>query len=356
MRLAKLQTQLSAGQSLLITEPSNIRYLSSFTGSAASLLLTQEQAFLITDYRYTAIAQSQCAGQPLTIICRDRAHEPFAACIERLQPKQQQLFCEFDHLTVDLFQQLQQCMPAVSLQAAPNWLAQMRACKDAGELAATREAVLIAEQALDWLLPQVRLGMTELQLATLLEQKLFELGAEALAFPTILLSGPRSALPHGKPSDRVLQHGDWLLLDFGAQVRGYRSDITRTYVLGAASANQRDFYQTVLQAQLAALAVAGPGVSGHDVNAAARQVLAASPYADYAGEGIGHGTGLVLHEYPLMREGCEALLQPGMVVTIEPGLYQSGFGGVRIEDDILITDSGIEILTKSTKELSILCN
>ncbi|MDP4534641.1 Xaa-Pro peptidase family protein [Alkalimonas collagenimarina] len=356
MRLQHLQQQLGSCQSLLITEPSNIRYLSGFTGSAASLLLTPQQAFLITDYRYTAIAQSQCAGQPLAIICRDRAHESLAACIARLHPTQQQLLCEFDHLTVGFFQQLQQCLPAVSLKAAPNWLAQMRACKDADELAATRQAVTIAEQALGWLLPKIQLGMTELQLATLLEQKLFELGAEALAFPTILLSGPRSALPHGKPSERVLQHGDWLLLDFGAEVRGYRSDMTRTYVLGAASTSQRDFYQTVLQAQLAALAVAGPGVSGHTVNAAAQQVLAASPYADYAGEGIGHGTGLVLHEYPLMREGCDAILQAGMVVTIEPGLYQAGFGGVRIEDDILITETGIEILTQSPKELTILCN
>lgn len=355
MRLQQLQAYLSNGQSMLITDPWNIRYLTGFSGNAASLLLDRQQAFLVTDYRYTAIAKSECAKHPINVICRDRSRESLGACIHRLIPNSEQLLCDLNHLTVSLYQQLQADMPAVLLKSTPDWLAQMRACKDAEELAVTREAVLIAEQALDWLLPQVRLGMTELQLATLLEQKLFELGAEALAFPTILLSGPRSALPHGKPSDRALQHGDWLLLDFGAQVRGYRSDITRTYVLGAASASQRDFYQTVLQAQLAALAVAGPGVSGDAVNAAAQQVLAASPYADYAGEGIGHGTGLVLHEYPLMREGCDALLQPGMVVTIEPGLYQPGFGGVRIEDDILITDSGIEILTQSPKELTILC-
>lgn len=356
MRLQQLQTQLTTGQSLLISEPWNIRYLSGFTGTAGSLLLDQDQCYLITDYRYTSIAETECASQPIHIICRDRSRELLGACIQRLQPNLQQLLCEFDHLTIGLYQQLQEDMPAVFLKSAPNWLAQMRACKDHAELAATREAVSIAEQALAWLLPQVQLGMSELQLATLLEDRLFALGAEALAFPTILLSGARSALPHGKPSDRILQHGDWLLIDFGAQVRGYRSDITRTYVLGEASAAQRDFYQTVLNAQQSALAAAGPKVSGDAVNAAANQVLSASPYAAYVGEGIGHGTGLVLHEYPLMRDGCEALLKPGMIVTIEPGLYQPGFGGVRIEDDILITDTGIEILTKSSKDLTILCN
>lgn len=355
MRIQQLQQRLGKGQSLLLTEPANIRYLSGFTGTAAYLLLTHSQVFLITDYRYTAMAQSECADKALIIICRDRAKESLAACIDRLLLKLQQLLADFAHLTVATLRELEQQMPALRIKAAPNWLAEMRACKDATELAATRQAVQIAEQALAWWLPQVQLGMTEASLATLLEEKLFALGAEALSFPTILLSGPRSALPHGKPSERQLQYGDFLLLDFGAVVAGYRSDITRTYVIGEASERQRAFYQAVLQAQQAALAAAGPGVSGHAVNAAAQQVLQASGFGEYAGEGIGHGTGLVLHEYPLMREGCEVALQPGMVVTIEPGLYQDGFGGVRIEDDILITSSGIEILTKSPKELTILC-
>ena len=355
MRIQHLQQRLGSGQSLLITEPANIRYLCGFTGSAGCLLLSASQLFLITDYRYTAMAQSECGDKPLTIICRDRAHETLAACIDRLLPNQQQLLVEFAHLTVAALRELEQQMPALNISAAPNWLAEMRACKDEVELAATRQAVHIAEQALAWWLPQVQLGMTEQSLATLLEDKLFALGAEALSFPTIVLSGPRSALPHGKPSERQLQRGDCLLLDFGAIVAGYRSDITRTYFIGEASERQRAFYQAVLQAQLAALAIAGPGVSGHAVNAAAQQVLQASGFGEFAGEGIGHGTGLVLHEYPLMREGCEVRLQAGMVVTIEPGLYQDGFGGVRIEDDILITDSGIEILSQSPKELTILC-
>ncbi|WP_423185866.1 M24 family metallopeptidase [Alishewanella sp. d11] len=355
MRLLKLQQYLTMHHALLISEPANIRYLCGFTGSAGSLLLTKEAIFLITDYRYTATATEECTGQPLHIICRDRANESLAECIGRLTITSKTLFIEPNHLTIALFQELTDTLTQFNILNIPNWLAEMRACKDETELAATRQAVQIAEQALAWWLPQVQPGMTEASLATLLEEKLFALGAEALSFPTILLSGPRSALPHGKPSKRQLQRGDFLLLDFGAVVAGYRSDITRTYFIGEASERQRAFYQAVLQAQQAALAVAGPGVSGHAVNAAAQQVLQASGFGEYAGEGIGHGTGLVLHEYPLMREGCEVALQPGMVVTIEPGLYQDDFGGVRIEDDILITSSGIEILTKSPKELTILC-
>lgn len=355
MRIQQLQQQLGKGQSLLLTEPANIRYLSGFTGSAAYLLLTRSQVFFITDYRYTAMAQSECADQPLAIICRDRAKESLAACINRLLPEQQQLLADFSHLTVAMLRDLEQHMPALRIEAAPQWLAEMRACKDATELAATRQAVQIAEQALAWLLPQVQPGMTEASLATLLENQLFALGATALSFPTILLSGPRSALPHGKPSARQLQRGDFLLLDFGAEVAGYRSDITRTYLIGEPSERQCAFYQTVLQAQQAALAIAGPGISGHAINAAAQQVLQASGFGEFAGEGIGHGTGLVLHEYPLMREGCDTLLKAGMIVTIEPGLYQPGFGGVRIEDNILITENGIEILTQSPKQLTVLC-
>ncbi|KKO45627.1 hypothetical protein WG68_09600 [Arsukibacterium ikkense] len=353
MRLSQLR-QLMADlqyQALLLTEPINIRYLAGFSGSAASLLITPQQQFLITDYRYTEQAAEQCPA--MQIICRDRSRQSLGQCLAPLLRGIDTLHLEYQHLPVSQFLQLQQELPC---QLAPglNLTEQLRACKDHTELASVRQAVAIAEQALAWLLPQLKPGMTEAAAAALLEQQLFALGAEALAFPTILLSGARSALPHGKPGGGQLQHGDWLLIDFGAEVGGYRSDISRTYVIGAATPLQRDFYQTVLCAQQAALAIIGPGVTGDAVNAAAAAVLAASPYADFAGEGIGHGTGLVLHEYPLMRKGCDAVLQPGMVVTVEPGLYKPGFGGVRIEDNILITERGYELLTTSPKQLTVL--
>lgn len=356
MRLTKLR-QLMAQldyQALLLTEPLNIRYLSGFSGSSASLLITAERQFLLTDYRYTEQAQTECAG--FDIICRDRSVQSLGQCIAALlRPLPvNRLQLEYGHLSVELFSQLQHDLP-LTLSPSTNLTEQLRACKDPHELKCLRQAAAIADQALAWLLPQLQLGMTEREAADLLQHKIYALGADELAFPTILLSGERSALPHGKPGQRRFQHGDFVLLDFGARVEGYRSDMTRTVVLGQASAEQQQFYQTVLNAQQAALAAVKPGISGHQLNQIAQAVLTDSPYTAYVGEGLGHGVGLALHEYPLMRRGCEVLLQPDMVVTIEPGLYKPGFGGVRIEDDIVITDTSIEILTKSPKELTILC-
>lgn len=354
-RILQLQQHLTAQTALLISDPLNIRYLSGFTGSSGYLLLAHRSCRLITDYRYLQQAQQECVVG-VTVICRDRARESLAACIRRLLPAEvRALALEFHHQTVQSFQTLQQELPALTFSDWPAPVERQRACKDAAEIALIRQAVAIAERALAQTLPQIRLGMTEAQVAAILEQQLYANGAEGLSFPTILLSGERSALPHGKPGTRPLAQGDFLLIDFGAMVQGYRSDITRTYILGQASAEQIAFYQTVYQAQQAALAALRPGIRAELVNEAAADVLQRSPYAPYAGEGIGHGVGLFLHEYPLMRLGCEAILQSGMVVTIEPGLYQPGFGGVRIEDDVLITADGIEVLTQAPKELTILC-
>ncbi|GAB2932151.1 M24 family metallopeptidase [Rheinheimera gaetbuli] len=352
MRLGKLR-QLMAQlnyQALLLTEPLNIRYVSGFSGSSASLLITAERQFLITDYRYTEQAQAECAG--VDIICRDRSAQSLGQCLAELLQHQpiNRLHLEYGHLSVELFWQLQHDLP-LTLSPATNLPEQLRACKDPHELNCLRRAAAIADTALAWLLPQLQVGMTERAAADLLQQKIYALGADELAFPTILLSGERSALPHGKPSQRRFAVGDWILLDFGARVEGYRSDMTRTVVLGQASAEQQQFYQTVLNAQQAALAAVKPGISGQQLDQIAQAVLTASPYAAYVGEGLGHGVGLALHEYPLMRRGCEVVLQPDMVVTIEPGLYKPGFGGVRIEDDIVITQQGYQLLTQSPRQL-----
>ena len=352
MRLSKLRQMMASldYQALLLTEPLNIRYLSGFTGSSASLLITTEQQFLITDYRYTEQAQTECAG--FTIVCRDRSAQSLGKCIAQLLAPLpvNRLQLEYGHLSVELYLQLQHDL-ALSLSPATNLPEQLRACKDPHELKCLRQAAAIADSALAWLQPQLQLGMTEREAADLLQQKIYALGADELAFPTILLSGERSALPHGKPGQRRFEYGDWILLDFGARVEGYRSDMTRTVVLGQASAEQQQFYQTVLSAQQAALAAVKPGVSGHQLDQIAQAVLAASPYAAYVGEGLGHGVGLALHEYPLMRRGCQVVLQPGMVITIEPGLYKPGFGGVRIEDDIVLTPDGYQLLTQSPRQL-----
>ncbi|MDP5189223.1 M24 family metallopeptidase [Rheinheimera baltica] len=352
MRLAKLQQMMSSlsYQAMLITDPINIRYLSGFSGSAGSLLISAQQRYLITDYRYIEQATLECPD--CQIICRDRSAQSLPQCIATLLQHEfiTRLQLEYNHISVELFMQLQQELPC-TVSAASNLTEQLRAIKDGTELKCLRQAAWIGDTALAWLLPQLQVGMTERDAANLLQQKIYALGADELAFPTILLSGPRSALPHGKPSLRCFEKGDWILLDFGARVEGYRSDMTRTVILGEASNEQQQFYHTVLTAQQAALGAVKPSVTGHQLDQIAQSVLTQSPYAAYVGEGLGHGVGLALHELPLMRRGCLVQLLAGMVVTIEPGLYKPGFGGVRIEDDIVITQHGYELLTHSSRQL-----
>ena len=352
MRLTRLRQSMAAQNypALLITEPLNIRYLCGFTGTSATLLITQAQQYLITDYRYTEQATAQCPA--VDVICRDRATTSLAQCVAQLLETEQpaQLLLEYANLSVEMFLQLQQTLPCPLAPAQPL-IEPLRSVKDDTELSCLRRAANIADQAFTWLVPQLQTGMTEREASDLLQQKIYALGADELAFPTILLSGARSAMPHGQPGQRRFARGDFILLDFGARVDGYRSDMTRTLILGKASAGQRHFYHTVLNAQQSALAAARAGISAHQLNQIAQQVLQQSPYAAYAGEGLGHGVGLALHEFPLMRSGCHAELIPGMVLTIEPGLYKPGFGGVRIEDDIVITESGYQLLTQSPRQL-----
>lgn len=351
LELFRQQMKNQQAEAVLVTEPLNVRYLSGFTGSAGQLLITAEQAILITDYRYIEQAQTQATA--FQCYCRDRARQSLGQAIRALlisQPAQLQL--DYDQVPVALYQQLQQELP-YTLADSRQITEQLRAIKDPQELAAIRQAAAIADQALSWLLPQLKPGVSEQQAAHWLEQQLLALGAEALAFPTILLSGPRTALPHGKPSERRFQQGDWILIDFGAQVQGYKSDMTRSYVLGKASPQQQEFYQTVERAQQAALAAAKAGIRADQLTEVAQKILADSAFSAYAGEGLGHSIGLALHEQPLMRFGCQQILQPGMVLTIEPGLYWPGFGGVRLEDDILITAEGAELLSHSPKPMEL---
>jgi Xaa-Pro aminopeptidase len=351
LTLFRQQMQRQQAEAVLVTDAVNVRYLSGFTGSAGQLLITAEQAILITDYRYIEQAQSQVTE--FQCYCRDRSRQSLGqAIVSLLTEKPAQLQLDYDQVSVDLYQQLQQELP-YALADSAQITEKLRAIKDPDELASIRQAASIADQALSWLLPQLKPGVSEQQAAQWLDAKILELGAEALAFPTILLSGPRTALPHGKPSERCFQAGDLILIDFGAQVRGYKSDMTRSYILGQASTEQRQFYQTVAAAQNAALAAAKAGIRVDQLTQVAHKVLADSVFAAYAGEGLGHSIGLALHEQPLMRYGNDQVLQSGMVVTIEPGLYWPGFGGVRLEDDILITPDGAELLTHSPKPMEL---
>lgn len=237
------------------------------------------------------------------------------------------------------------------IEPAEDWLMWLRMHKDQAELAAMREAIRISEAALERTLTAFRPGQTERHIARTLQAALDDLGSTENAFDAAILSGPNSALPHGGPSERAANPGDLLLFDFGGRFGGYAADITRVFAVGSLSAELEKIYQTVLAANLAAIAAVRPGIAAQEVDRAARKVITDAGYGEYFIHRTGHGLGLDIHEAPYMREGNPMLLEPGMVFTIEPGIYVQGLGGVRIEDDIVVTETGGEVLTTFPKAL-----
>src|SRR5450432_1128916 len=230
----------------------------------------------------------------------------------------------------------------------------IRLYKEASEIAAMRKAITVSEEALEATLNQIRVGMTEHEVTNLLLNKMAELGSGGNAFDPIILSGPNSALPHGVPSDRRLQAGELLLFDFGTTFEGYPADITRTFAVGSLDSELRKVYDTVLAANEAGIRAIRPGVTAQDVDRAARQVIVDAGYGKYFLHRTGHGLGLDVHEAPNMVEGNMQVLEPGMVFTIEPGIYLSGRGGVRIEDNVVVTESGVDVLTTFSKAFRII--
>lgn len=355
LRQAVLTTPQSA---LLVFSDINITYISSFTGHAATILLTEKANYLLTDYRYVEQAQRQATD--FIVISRDRANQSLAELIEEILIKDgcQSLHFESDHITVGQWQQIENQLTAVdsikSINGVTSVIEKQRMVKNDEEIASIKAAAKIADQALANILPLVKEGVTERELANELEYQMAKLGSEELSFATILLFGARSAMPHGIPSSVKLKHGDFILVDFGAVVNGYRSDMTRTFVFGEADAQQKSIYQTVSNAQQAALDAAKVGIQGKALQKIADDILIASDFGDYRGEGLGHGVGLQLHEQPFIGVNCEYQMELGCVFTIEPGIYIPNWGGVRIEDDVVLTENGLEILNESPKELIIL--
>lgn len=344
-------------EGLLIASMPNIRYLSGFASdehNVALLLITPEQQFLITDYRFGEQAGEQCNTQT-QIVVRDRARETLGETIDRLVSSAdiQKLGFEVDHFTCGGWQAIAGALPLgeANTVGVSGIIEKLRRIKDDGEIQSMRQAAKIGDQALETLLSKLQPGMSEREAALELEYALIQRGSEGLAFPTIFASGPRSARPHGMPSGRILQKGDLITIDFGAVINGYRSDMTRSVVLGNADTKQREVYSLVQEAQqigLDSLAVEMPCAHPAD---AVNEFLLQTDYAEFTGEGLGHALGLETHEKPYLVAGEKTLLEAGFVVTVEPGIYIPGWGGVRIEDDVLITIAGIEILNNTTKDL-----
>ncbi|MFC6635636.1 M24 family metallopeptidase [Microbulbifer taiwanensis] len=339
---------------LLVASMSSIRYLSGFAsdeGGVALLLIGGNREYLITDYRFGEQAREECSH--VQVVVRDRARQTLGDLVRELavECNIQQLGYEREHFPHGRWLDLAAEMEALVLKPVRGLVELQRRIKDNEELGYMRRAADIGDRALDHLLGMLRPGMTEREAAVELEYALKRAGSESLAFPTIFTSGPRTSRPHGMPSERPLRRGDLITADFGAVISGYRSDMTRSFVLGKANPKQREIYQLVRAAQALGVESVRAGIPYSQPADTVSRFLADSPYADYAGEGLGHALGLDTHEQPYLAPGCDELLQENHVVTVEPGIYVPGWGGVRIEDDVRVTGSSTELLTRFTREL-----
>ncbi|NLE77042.1 MAG: aminopeptidase P family protein [Chloroflexi bacterium] len=334
---------------LLVGSPHNRRYLSGFTGSDGYLLVSAEQALLATDFRYYEQVEQQAPDFALAQLTGSRLRS-LASILQQVVGGEERLGFEAEHLTVSLYETLQ--VQAGQAQWIPTrgLVEGLRAIKDEAELAAIRQAVRLTDEALEAVAAALRPGHTERQVAWYLERHMREHGAEGLAFEIIVGSGPNGARPHATISDRPLQAGEPIVIDMGCRVDGYCADLTRTLVLGQPDSRFQELYAVVLQAQEAAERGLRAGVSGQEADALARSIISEAGYAEQFGHSLGHGVGLEVHEMPSLSALDDTNLPPGAVVTVEPGIYVPGWGGIRIEDMGVVQPDGFEIFTGCSKE------
>ena len=355
-RLARLRPALddAGADGLLVTELANVRYLTGFTGSAGVLLVTADEALLATDGRYRTQAGEQLAlhgaedDVELTVGGPGAQRDAVAALVARAGIRR--LGLEADSISWGAERRWAEVLRGVEALATSGVVEQLRMVKDQGELARMAQAAAIADAALGETLPLLGDGRSEAEVALSLDSAMRRLGAEDRAFETIVASGPNAAKPHARPSARRVGAGDVVVVDFGATVEGYRSDMTRTFVVGTADDTMARILDTVGRAQADGVAAVRPGIATGDVDRVCREVIAGAGFGEAFEHGTGHGVGLHIHEAPSVGPGSTAILAPGVVVTVEPGIYLSGIGGVRIEDTVVVTDEGCRPLTRFPKD------
>jgi len=335
---------------LLITSASNITYASAYRGTNGLVLITTTQgSFFLTDFRYHQQAKQEVKNLRLVFAQRELVQD--LGRFKFLQSRNYRLGFETDHISYNITQKLKKILPDVLLVPTENLVESIMIIKDKQEIAKIKRAVQITDDAFSHILNFVKPGMRESDLAAQIEHDFRKKGADGAAFPTIVASGYRSAMPHGTASCKKIQEGELITFDMGATYQGYASDMTRTVVLGKATTKQRRIYDLVLKAQKKAISEAKAGISGTELDKVARSIIKRAGYDKYFGHGLGHGLGLAVHSGPAINKKSGTILKPGMVITIEPGIYLPGWGGVRIEDDVLITRSGCQILNVSPKHL-----
>lgn len=336
---------------VLVTDSINRRYLTEFTGSAGTVLISKTEAYLLVDFRYTSQANAQTKDFTVKEIDRAVIYEEIANLAESLGIKK--LGFEQQHVSYQYYAEFSKYAKA-DLVPLSGAVEKLRMFKNEDEIAKLKKAAEISDAAFSHILTVIRPGITEIEIANELEFHMRKLGATSSSFDMIVASGVRSALPHGVASEKVVEQGDMITLDFGAYYNGYCSDMTRTIAVGEPDPQLKEIYAIVSGALEHALSGIEAGMTGKEADALTRDFISEKGYGEYYGHGMGHGIGLYIHEDIFMNPKCEQYIEEGMVLTVEPGIYIPNLGGVRIEDDIILKKDGIEIITKSNKQLIIL--
>ncbi|MDQ0224941.1 M24 family metallopeptidase [Metabacillus niabensis] len=353
MKLDKIRNRFKelSIDGLLITSEYNRRYMTGFTGTSGIALISEDKAVFMTDFRYTEQAAKQVKEYEI-VQHTGPLSEEVAQLVSKLGIKK--LGFEQDHLTYQEYSNYKKVLNSVEFIPVSGAVEKLRLIKSPAEIKILKEAAEIADAAYKHILTFVKPGVREIDVSNELEFFMRKNGAVSSSFDIIVASGYRSALPHGVASEKEIEKGDFVTLDFGAYYKGYCSDITRTFAVGQPSDELKKIYSIVLEAQLRGMKGIKPGMTGKEADALTRDYISEHGYGEYFGHSTGHGLGMEVHEGPALSYRSDTILQPGMVVTVEPGIYIPDLGGVRIEDDTVITENGNESLTHSSKELIIL--
>lgn len=348
-RLAHLRDALSerGWDAIVVSQPENRRYMSGFTGSAGLLVVAPQKALLLTDFRY--VEQARLQSTPFEVLQISNGYgSQLAAVLTELRAAT--VAFEAAHVSVAEFEGWREKVSDVSWRPAESVVESLRTVKTAEEIEAVRRAIRLGDEALEHVLSRLCPGVSERQVAWDLESYMRNHGAEKIAFDLIVGSGPNGAMPHHQTGDRIIQAGEPIVIDMGAVVDGYHSDLTRTVCLGEPDERFIQIHTIVLRAQLAAETALHAGLTGQEADSVAREIIVQAGYGEQFQHSLGHGVGLAIHEGPRLSTVSTDTLQPGMIVTVEPGIYVPGWGGVRIEDMVLIRNDGSEVLTQIGKE------
>lgn len=344
--------RLGRSEGVLVYNPGNMFYLSGYTGEGL-VLVTHKGCAIVTDFRYTEQAENQAPGWEVLMTGGGKSHEALAGelCARHGIDT---LYYEDDHVTVRTFENCRTNIHGVTWKSVGSAIAQLREIKDEHELSLIRQACRITGEAFERILPEIKEGVTEKELALMLDFDMMHHGAKCPSFSTIVAAGANGSLPHAVPGDYKLRRGDMITMDFGARFGNYCADMTRTVALGQPSDEMRKVYGIVLDAQKMAQDAVAAGKNCRDIDAIARDYIYSHGYEGRFGHGLGHAVGIDIHENPRFSPACTATLKTGQVMTVEPGIYLPGVGGVRIENSVVVREGGCEVLTTPDRELIIL--